>query len=128
MAPEGAVDHDFDEGELDHAERLAKDFKEAVGDVPTHRQLGSGDLAIDLVTRQVLLIREKAAESVVEYYDEEGFDLTSYKQHPWLPVRSSDPVFSCVFVASSVEGLHNNGKEYDYPAGRLARVPTELLG
>ena len=126
--PDGAIDQDWDDGEKSPAERLAESFKAEVGDVPTHRDLSEGDLAIDLVTRQLLLITAEKAESIVEYYDAEGFDLASYKQAPWLPVRSTDPVFECVFVQTTLEGLHKSGKQYDYPAGRLARVPTERLG
>lgn len=126
--PEGAVDNDYDDAEKPPAEQLAESFKAEVGDVPTHQDLSEGDLAFDLVTRQLLLVKEEAAESIVEYYDMEGFDLASYKVHPWLPIRSTDPVFTCVFVPSNVEDVHKGGRDYDYPAGRLARVPTELLG
>lgn len=125
---QGAIDNDFDDAEQPPEERLAESFKEAVGDVPTHRHLSAGDLAFDLVKRQPLLIVDEAAPSIVDYYDAEDFDLASYNQHPWLPVRSTDPVYTCVFLPSSVEGVHKGGREYDYPAGRLARVPTELLG
>lgn len=126
--PDGAIDNDFDEAEKPPAERLAESFKDTVGDIPTHRDLEGGDLAIDLVTRQVLLIRGRAADTIVDYYDEQDFDLAGYKQHPWLPVRSDDPVFECIFVTSTAESLHSGGKTYDYPAGRLARIPTELQG
>lgn len=128
MTPEGAVDNDYNDAEKPPAEQLADSFKDTVGDVPTHMDLGRGDLAMDLVTRQLLLIKARAADSLIEYYDSEGFDLASYKQHPWLPVRSTDPVFTCVFVQSTAEDLHKDGRDYDYPAGRLARVPVELLG
>lgn len=125
---QGAIDNDFEDAERTPAERLAESFKSEVGDVPTHRDLAPGDLAIDLVTRQVLQIRDLAAVSVVDYYDAEEFDLASYKQHPWLPVRSDDRVFTCVFVPTNADGIHKGGREYDYPEGRLARVPMELVG
>jgi hypothetical protein len=123
---DGAIDNEFDDAEASPAEQLAKSFEEAVGDVPTHRSLAPGDLAFDLVTRQLLYIADVSAESVVDYYDDEEFDLASYKGHPWLPVRSDDRVFACVFVPTTAEGLHKGGNDYDYPAGRLARVPMEL--
>lgn len=130
--PEGAVDHDFDDAERPPAARLAESFEDTVGDRDTHRDLSPGDYAIDLVTRQLLYITDQPAESLVEYYDEEDFDLASYKQAPWLPVRSNDPVFTCEFVSTSIKDVHkagDSGKDYDYPAGRLAGpIPLEELG
>lgn len=123
----GAIDNDFDAAEQTPAERLAASFKGDVGDVPTHRDLGAGDLALDLQTRQLLYVRRQVAESVVDYYEVEDFDLASYECHPWLPVRSSDPVLECVYVNDvTADTLNKRGKSYDFPAGRLARVPVEL--
>jgi len=129
--PEGAVDNDFEDNEIPPAKRLAESFQDAVGEQNTHRDLKPGDYAIDLVTRQLLFITDQPAESLVEYYDDEGFDLASYKQHAWLPVRSDDAVFTCVFVSTSVSDVHkaaDSGKDYDYPAGRLAGpIPLEQV-
>lgn len=123
---DGAIDNDFEEAEKTPAELLAENFKREVGDVPTHRDLGAGDLAIDLQTRQLLFVRRVVADSLVEHFEEEEFDLASYKVHPWLPVRSSDPVLECVYVNDvTVDSLLKRGTAYSFPAGRLARVPVE---
>lgn len=121
----GAVDHDYDESELSASEQLAG----AVADMDGrgHDRLQAGDIAIDLVSRQPLYVRERVAETVVDYYDAEGFDLATYKQHHYLPVRTSDPVFECVFIGG-LDDLHRFSDTYSYPAGRLARVPVELAG
>lgn len=129
MTPDGAVDNDFDDAEKPAAERLAESFKAAVGDVPTHRDLGAGDLAIDLATQQLLYVKRVEAETVVEHFDAEGFDLASYDFHPWLPVRSDDTVLECIYVNDlSPQSLHKGGREYSFPSGRLARVPVEQYG
>ena len=83
------------------------------------------DVAIDLVTRQVVYIDSILADTVVEYYEEKDFDLWSYKSHPYLPVRPDDTVYGVVYVERSVEGIHNAGKIYPTPRGRLAKVPVE---
>jgi len=121
----GAVDHDYDESELSASEQLAGAMADMDG--RGHDRLQAGDIAIDLVSRQPLYVRERVAETVVDYYDAEGFDLATYKQHHYLPVRTSDPVFECVFIGG-LDDLHRFSDVYDYPAGRLARVPVELAG
>ena len=120
--PEGAIDNTFDEGERDPKEVLAEAAAEH------QRDLEVGDVAIDLVTRQPLLVTDIAASSLPAYYDAEAFDLLNYKAHPYLPVRMDDRVLNCVFVPRKVEGVHKMGKEYAYPEGRLARVPIERAG
>ena len=119
--PEGAIDNSFDEGERDPKEVLAEAAAEH------QRDLEAGDVAIDLVTRQPLFVTGVAASSLPAYYGDGGFDLLSYKAHPYLPVRMDDRVLECVFVPRSVEGVHKMGKEYAYPEGRLARVPIERV-
>jgi hypothetical protein len=118
-APAGAIDHDFDDAERDAHDALAADYAE------TRRELRAGDVAIDLVTRQPLFVAGVVADSLPEYYDREGLDLLNYKSHPYLPVRMSDSVVECVFVQRQVKGVHKPGKSYDFPEGRLARVPVE---
>lgn len=122
---EGAIDNDFEDSELTPREQLEADLADL--GAPLHSELDAGDVVIDLVTRQPLLVRQQAGADLVEYYVAEGFDLSTYKQHPWLPVRLDDPVFECVFIGG-IDDLHSEGSTYDYPAGRLARVPVELAG
>lgn len=122
--PEGALDHDFDKHERSTRDMLLREVAEATK-AGEHSTLSGGDIAIDLVTRQPLYVNRKVATSVVEYYEDEEFDLASYKTHPYLPVSVDDPVYECVFVSRSVEQLHSVGTSYDFPAGRLARVPVE---
>jgi hypothetical protein len=119
VSDNGAIDQDFDEGERDYEAQL----EAALEGVRTEPM--AGDVAIDLVTRQVVFVHERVADTLEEYYEREGFDLATYKQHPWLPVRPDDAVFECVFVGG-VDDLHSPGKTYDYPRGRLARVPVDL--
>jgi len=116
--PKGAVDHEFDANERDYEERV----REAIEGIQTEPM--AGGVAFDLVTRQPLFVRSKVADSLGEYYAEEGFDLATYKQHAYLPVRPGDAVYECVFI-SDIDGLHGSRKTYDYPRGRLAHVPVE---
>ena len=86
-------------------------------------------IAFDLVTRQPLYIRRTVADSLAEYYESEGFDLQTYKMHAFLPVRSDDSVFECIFLSDiTAESLHQWGDEqtYDFPRGRLATVPIDM--
>lgn len=116
---DGAIDADWDDAERTYDELVA-DALDGIETEPI-----SGGVAIDLVTRQTLFVRGVAADSLAEYYEAEGFDLATYKQHVWLPVRADDTVYECVFVGG-LDDLHTAGKTYDYPRGRLARVPVEL--
>jgi len=120
--PEGAIDNSFNEAERDPKEVLAEAAAEH------RREIGKGDVCIDLVTRQPLYVTGIVATSLPVYYGAEGLDLLNYKAHPYLPVRMDDRVLNCVFVPRSVEGVHNAGKKYAYPEGRLARVPIERAG
>ena len=120
--PEGAIDNSFEAAERDAQEALADAAAEH------QREIEKGDVCIDLITRQPLYVTGIAASTLVEYYEREAFDLLSYKAHPYLPVGAGDRVLNCVFVPRSVESIHNVGKEYAYPSGRLARVPIERAG
>ena len=117
--PEGAVDNDFDDAERPYAERV----EAALDGIQTEPY--KGGIVIDLVTRQPLFVRRQVADTLAEYYDAEGFDLATYKQHAFLPVRPDDAVFECVFIGG-VDDLHGSRKTYDYPRGRLAVVPIDM--
>ena len=116
--PEGAIDNSFDDAERDPREVLAERNAEHA------RAIGVDDVCIDLVTRQPLYVVDIAAPSVAAYFEEEDFDLLNYNQAPYLPVQMSDEVYKCVFIPG-LDGLHKLKKTYDYPAGRLAKVPIE---
>jgi hypothetical protein len=115
----GAIDNEFEDVERSPETILAEARAEQGSE---HELMSGGDLAIDLVTRQPLYIISCAAPNLPAYYEQEEFDLLTYKQHQYLPVRMDDPVFECVFVGD-LDDLHHERKTYDYPAGRLARVP-----
>jgi len=122
---EGAIDNEFDEAEQSPRAQLEAGRLD-IG-AASYDGMVAGDVAIDLVTRQPLRVRGCVADGLVEYYEDTGFDLYNYKQHPFLPVTLDDSVYECVFIGS-VDDLHSFSTTYDYPAGRLARVPTELAG
>jgi len=116
---QGAIDQEFSDGERTYDEQLEAAL-EGVQTEPI-----AGGVAFDLVTRQPLFIREQKADTLAEYYDEEDFDLATYNEHPFLPVRPDDAVFECVFLEGP-KGGHAPGKTYDYPRGRLMTAPVDL--
>jgi hypothetical protein len=92
----------------------------------THADIQVGDVVYDLAGDGAkLVIVDRLADSIEEHRAQEGvdYDIGSYKSHPHLPVRESDPVFECVFVPDTPGGTPS--KTYDFPAGRLARAPIE---
>lgn len=118
--PDGAVDADYDENERPYEDQVA----DALDGVQT--ELMPGDVAIDLVTRQTLFIRKIEYNSLEAHYEEEGFCLATYNEHPFLPgVDLENRVFECVFVEGP-KGAHNQSRTYSYPEGRLMRVPVDL--
>jgi len=122
MSEQGAIDSDFEDAEVPYEDRVA----EALADVRTEPVPGS--LAIDLVTRQLLFVRSKVADTLGEYYDQEGFDLATYGPHPWLPVSVDDAAYECYYVNDlSLDSLDelSDLRDYDFPAGRLAVVGVE---
>lgn len=121
----GAIDNDWSDAERDARDQL----EAALGDLDArpHGEWEVGDAAIDLVTRQTLIVVEIEYDSVIEHYQAEEFDLATYKQHAFLPVTLEDTVLNCVFVGG-VDDLHSFTDTYSYPEGRLARVPIDMLG
>jgi len=122
MSEQGAIDSDFDDAEISYEQRVA----DALEDVRTEPVPGS--LAIDLVTRQLLFVRSKVADTLGEYYEQEEFDLATYGPHPWLPVSTDDGAYECYYVNDlSLDSLDKLGSKqsYDFPAGRLAVVGVE---
>lgn len=114
----GAVDNDYDDALKDAREEVEGALAEI------QRDPVQGGLAIDLVTRQPLFIRRQVAETLVEYYEREGFDLSTYNGHPWLPITADDAVYECVFVPRDPGEVHKIKQTYDYPRGRLMTIPV----
>ncbi|GEM_PF-3248891 len=123
MSEQGAIDADFDDAELPYEQRVA----EALEGVRTEPVPGS--LAIDIVTRQLLFVRSKVADTLGEYYEQEGFDLMTYGPHPWLPVDVDDAAYECYYINDlSLDSLDDLGdlNDYAFPEGRLGVVPIEM--
>lgn len=119
--PEGAVDKSFDDAERDARSILQENVDAFPSDIRR------GDVVIDLVKNRPLYVWRVAAETAVDYFDSNDFDLTTYKAHPFLPVSPDDTIFECAFLPTTVEDIRTSAgaKSYDYPRGRLARVPVE---
>lgn len=118
---DGAIDNDFDDSEQSYDEQVAS----ALADINTDPL--EGGVAIDLVTRQTLFVRQQVAETCRDYYEAEGFDLVTYKMHPWLPgIGPENAVYECVYVDDNPQNVHKPGKTYDFPAARLMAVPVDL--
>lgn len=121
MTEQGAVDHDYGDAELSYSEQLDR----ALEGVQTEPM--SGGIAIDIVTRQPVFVRRAVAETCREYYHEEGFDLVTYKMHPWLPgIGPENTVYECSYIDGNPQNAHKQGKTYDFPAARLMHLPVEL--
>jgi len=114
----GAIDNDYDDSLRDAREEIEAEL------AGLQTEPMKGGVAMDLVTRQPLFVHRKVADTVVEYHEEEGFNLATYKQHPYLPVTADDAVYECVFISRSAEGAHKIGQTYDYPRGRLMTLPV----
>lgn len=122
---DGAIDNEFDDAERSAREQLAAALDDL--DARPHGEWQPGDVAFDLVSRQPLIVIGIDAETIVEFYEDEEFDIATYNQHAWLPVTLEDTVLECVFVGG-LDDLHKFSDTYSYPEGRLARVPIELAG
>jgi hypothetical protein len=119
--PDGAVDHDYDDAEQSYEERVAAELEDVQQSPMT------GGIAIDLVTRQAVFVRERVADSCREYYEEEEFDLLTYKMHPWLPGAGiENAVYECAYIDSNPQNAHKGGRTYDFPEARLMHYPVEL--
>lgn len=118
---DSAVDNDYADAERSYDERVA----EALADVPT-RPL-EGGIVIDLVTRQAMFVREAVADTCREYYEDNSFDLVTYKMHPWLPgIGPNNTVYECVYLDGNPQNAHKPGKTYDFPEARLMPVPIQM--
>jgi hypothetical protein len=118
---DGAIDQDYDDALEDYQDRVA-DALEGVRQEPM-----KGSIAIDIVTRQAMFVKEKKADTCAEYYDEEGFDLVTYKMHPWLPgISTENAVYEAVYLDGNPQNAHKPGKTYDFPAARLMHFPVEM--
>lgn len=122
---DGAIDNEFEDAEKDAQEILVERRLDTV-DGNDHEAMRHPDVAIDLVSRQQVYILESVAGSLTEYYEKEDFDLYNYKMHPYLPVRLDDTVYKCVYLGGT-DDLHRFSDTYDFPAGRLARVPVDMM-
>ena len=121
MSDDNAIDHDFDDAERTYDEQI----EVALADVNTDPL--EGGVAIDLVTRQAVFVRRQVADTCREYYDAEGFDLVTYKMHPWLPgIGPENAVYECVYVDANPQNAHKPGRTYDFPAARLMALPLDL--
>ena len=117
----GAIDHEYDDGELPYDQQI----EQALADVPT-RPL-EGGVAIDLVTRQAVYIRRREYETCREHYEAEGFDLVTYKMHPWLPgIGPENAVYECVYLDGNPQNAHKPGKTYSFPEARLMALPLAM--
>jgi len=118
---DGAVDHDYEEGERPYAELLAEAL-EGVQQEPIE-----GGIALDLVTRQAMYVRKQVADTCRDYYHEEGFDLVTYKMHPWLPgIGPENAVYEAVYLDGNPQNAHKPGRTYDFPSARLMHFPVEM--
>lgn len=119
--PDGAIDEDFDDAEIPYADRV----EAALEEVQTEPV--EGGVAIDLVTRQAVFVRKQKYEDLEEHYQAEGYDLATYKTHPYLPsVDVDNAVFECSYIDANPQNVHKQGKTYDFPSGRLMHLPVEL--
>jgi len=120
MSEQGAIDADFDDAEPPYAERVA----DALADVQTEPV--EGGVAIDIVTRQAVFVRQEKYDSLEAHYEAEGYDLATYKMHPYLPgIDVDNSVYECVYVDGNPQNAHKPGKTYDFPSARLMHLPVE---
>jgi hypothetical protein len=120
MADDSAIDHDFDDAEQPYDEQV----EAALADINT-RPL-EGGVAIDIVTRQAVFVRQKVADTLEDYYEENNFCLHTYKMHPWLPgIGPENVVYECSYIDGNPQNAHNQGKTYDFPSARLMHLPVE---
>ena len=120
MSEQGAIDADFDDAEISYEQRVA----DALADVRTEPV--QGGVAIDVVTQQAVFVREQKYDDLEAHSEAEGYDLATYKMHPYLPGISVDnSVYECVYVDGNPQNAHKPGKTYDFPSARLMHLPVE---
>ena len=120
MSEQGAIDADFDDAELPYEERVG-DALEGVRTEPVE-----GGIAIDIVTQQAVFVRQCKYDSLEAHYAAEGYDLRTYKMHPYLPgIDIDNSVYECVYVDGNPQNAHKPGKTYDFPSARLMHLPVE---
>ena len=120
MSEQGAIDQDFDDAELSYEDRVAN----ALQDVQTEPV--EGGVAIDIVTRQAVFVRQQKYHSLEAHYEAEGYDLATYKMHAYLPgIDVDNAVYECVYVDANPQNAHKPGKTYDFPSARLMHLPVE---
>jgi len=121
MSDGGAVDADFDDALQEYDERVA----EALAEVPSEPI--EGGIAIDIVTRQAVFVRQKEYDTCREHYEAENFDLVTYKMHPFLPgISPENSVYECVYLDANPQNAHKPGKTYSFPSARLMHFPAEM--
>lgn len=120
MSEQGAIDADFDDAELSYEQRVA----DALEDVQTEPV--EGGIAIDVVTQQAVFVRQCTYDSLEAHYEAEGYDLATYKTHPYLPgIDVENAVYECVYIDGNPQNAHKPGKCYDFPSARLMHLPVE---
>lgn len=117
----GAIDRDFDEAELSYDQRV----ESVLRDVQQDPQ--AGGIAIDLITRQAVFVRQQTYDNCRDHYEEEGYCLVTYKGHPWLPgISVENAVYECSYIDGNPQNAHKQGKTYEFPSARLMALPIEL--
>ncbi|ELZ35393.1 hypothetical protein [Halorubrum tebenquichense] len=117
---QGAIDSDFEDAEPSYEERV----EDALAGAQTEPL--AGGVAIDLVTRQAVFVRREKYADLEAHYEAEGYDLATYKMHPYLPgIDVDNSVFECVYLDGNPQNAHKPGKTYDFPEARLMHLPAE---
>lgn len=122
--PTGAIDEPFAANEREARDQITDKLAEY------NRGVEAYGVAIDLVYHRPVFVRKQVADTCVAYWEDgEDFDITTYKSHPYLPITADDAVFECVYIPTKPGDIrHDAGdRTYDFPTGRLARVPLENL-
>lgn len=122
--PEGAIDEPFAANEREARDQITDKLAEY------NRGVEAYGVAIDLVYHRPVFVRKQVADTCVAYWEDgEDFDVTTYKAHPYLPITADDAVFECVYIPTKPGDIRHDAADrtYDFPTGRLARVPLENL-
>jgi hypothetical protein len=93
----------------------------------THGDIQPGDVVYDLGQSGTpkMQVVDVLAEDLAEYREREDFDISTYKNHPHLPVTEDDRVLACVFLPDDPGADPSGNNPYPLPEGRLARSPVE---